>query len=230
MGLMIDIEKRLRFIEKFYNTTSAPFRKTIPQIEVNNSIGLDRENLDAYEEASDSLTVIGNCCLCMTQACLQLYLKTYVDPENSSWWWGHGLLQDRVANKKGKSSFERYRRLFLEDLGIDWEESPVRLSDLEQLNLTRDDLNHNIDPLKFEVERTASHRHRFPAGLFTSEMLLNLELDWVYVDQEKLHTAVGLVREFCYWLEDIRERFLSGLGQGRVDNPSERYRSSLNHD
>lgn len=48
-----------------------------------------------------------------------------------------------LAKKEGQSWFGRYRLLFLEDLLIDWNDGPVPPLQLEQLNLTRNDLIHS---------------------------------------------------------------------------------------
>jgi len=40
-------------------------------------------------------------------------------------------LPERLASKKAKSWFERYRLLFLDDMGIDWHKGPVKLDDLD---------------------------------------------------------------------------------------------------
>lgn len=73
-------------------------------------------------------------------------------------------LQTCVGQKKG-NWFQRYRLLFLDDLGVEWERGPASLADLEQLNLTRDDLIHNIDMMSFTVERVEKQAERFPTGL-----------------------------------------------------------------
>ena len=98
-------------------------------------------------------------CLCMVQASLQAYLRECIGPLGS-YWRNAEELQLELSKKQGKSWFGRYRLLFL-DLGIDWEKGPVPLSDLEQLNLTRDDLIHNIDMMSLNVERIEKKSPQF---------------------------------------------------------------------
>ena len=66
--------------------------------------------------------------------------------------------------------FERYHLFFRLEFGIDWESSPVRITDLEQTNLTRDDLVHNVDVTITYIYRAKSHAERFPQSVFADEM------------------------------------------------------------
>ncbi len=149
--------------------------------------------------------VIGQWCLCMVQASLQAYLRECIG-HLGSYWWDVERLRLELSKKQGKTWLGRYRLLFL-DLRIDWEKGPVSLSDLEQLNLTRDDLTHNIDMTTFSVERVEKHAKRFPSGLFTDELWHGLSIERIKVDTERLALAIHLVTNFCAWLDDIRCRY-----------------------
>lgn len=146
------------------------------------------------------------------QASLQAYLKAYVG-QSGAYWWNAKRLEKKLRDKPRKASwFEKYRLLFLDDLGIDWNSGPVSLDQLEQLNLTRNDLNHNLDVMSLIVSRTKEHAARFPVGLFTDDLwaresLKVFGIDHLKVDRTKLSLAVTLVEEFCTWLEGIRCRY-----------------------
>lgn len=83
----------------------------------------------------------------------------------------------------------------------------VAIADLEQLNLTRNDLTHSIDIMSFNVKRDEKHAERFPIGLFTDDLWKGLDIERIRVDRAKLELAIRLVRDFCTWLDGIRCRF-----------------------
>ncbi len=74
--------------------------------------------LEQYQEAAESIEVIGHWCLCMVYASLKAYLEGFIDAMARDFRNGSQLRQ-LLAAKKAKSWLERYRLLFVEDLGID---------------------------------------------------------------------------------------------------------------
>jgi hypothetical protein len=216
MDLLYFLDARLRFIEQLYDSAVRPFEETQRMIREQEPPYVDRRDpeggydeppfLREYQEASDSVLVLGHWCLCMVQATLQAYLRECVGTRGSVGW-NANRLQQELAKKKGGNWFGRYRLLFLEDLGIDWNEGPIALADLEQLNLTRDDLIHNMEMFSANVERCGDHVERFPKGLFADDLWMGLGLDRVNVDKAGLQLATRLVRDFCAWLDGIRCRY-----------------------
>lgn len=211
MDLLYFLDRRLQFIRNLYNSTVSVFEETKRKIEAGEPPFVDSRNpeyadepafLAEWQEADDSVMVIGHWCLCMVQASLQAYLKDCISPVGS-YWWDAKLLRLELNKKKGNNWFGRYRLLFL-DLGVDWEQGPVSLSALEQLNLTRDDLIHNIETASFNVERLEKHAKRFPTGLFVDDLWSDIVMERLRVDRDKLELAIRLVTEFCTWLDDIR--------------------------
>lgn len=206
MDLRYFLDERLKFIEQLYERAVAPFEETKRKITEGEPPFVDNRNpeyvsepafLNEFQQADDSITVIGHWCLCMVQASLQAYLREMIGPRGSLWWKAQALL-DRFNKKPGRNWFERYRRLFIDDLRIDWNNGPIPLSKLEQLNLTRDDLTHGMDIFSVNVKRNERHVERFPAGLFTDELWSAVGFERVKIDREKLQPAI------CTWLEDIR--------------------------
>jgi DNA-binding XRE family transcriptional regulator len=104
-------------------------------------------------------------------------------------------------------------------MGIDWSTGPVKLDELEQINLTRDDLIHNIDVTTQAVYKNERHAERYPEGLFTDEMWRQMAMPRkIKVGREELSTALQIVDSFCGWLEDIRlhyKRYLESLPEAR---------------
>lgn len=212
MDLLYFLKARLTFIERLYESAVSPFEETMRKIDAGEPPYVDERDpeyvsepafLEEWQEANDSVMVIGHWCLCMVQAALKAYLKEFIGPTGSMWWRPKVLLS-RLSTKQGGNWFGRYQMLFSDDLGIDLAKSPVPISELEQLNLTRDDLMHSMDIFSVNVKRVEKHVQRFPIGLFTDERWSGLGFEQVRIDRAKLELAIRLVREFCTWLEDIR--------------------------
>jgi hypothetical protein len=143
----------------------------------------------------------------MVQASLQTYLQDSISPYGAYWWKPAALIALLSQIKKADSKFQRYRLLFRDHLGIDWEKGPVAIADLEQLNLTRNDLIHQIEIGGFSVKRDEKHAERFPIGLFTDDLWKGLDIERIRVDRAKLELAIKLVTDFCTWLDGIRCRY-----------------------
>lgn len=214
MDLLYFLKERLRFIEQLYDGAISPFEETKRKIEDHEAPYVDNRDpeyvsepafLSEWQQADDSIMVIGHWALCMVQASLKAYLQGCIGPTGSIWW-RPKILLSLLAKKQSKSWFGRYQLLFFEDLGIDWSKGPASLSELEQLNLTRDDVIHNVDVLSMSVERAEKHAERYPVGLFTDEMWAKAGLERVIVDKKKLGVAIELVERFCTWIEGIRIR------------------------
>lgn len=211
MDLLYFLKERLKFIQSLYDSTVSSFEEIKRKIEAGEPPYVDRRNpeyadgpafLEEWQDADDSAMVIGHWCLCMVQASIQAYLRDWISPLGA-YWWDPKQLQAELGRKKGDNWFERYRLLFL-DLGIDWQKGSVPLSKLEELNLTRNDLIHNIDMMSFNVQRDEKHVERYPTGLFTDDLWRELGSERLKVDRDNLAIAIRIVTDFCSWLEDIR--------------------------
>ena len=212
MDLLYFLRSRLRFIEHLYDSAVAPLEETKGKIDAGEPPYVDQRDpeyadepafLEEWQQAEDSMIVVGYWCLCMVQASLQAYLKECIGP-GGSLWWNSKQLHDELLKKPGGSWFGRYRLLFLENLGIDWNMGPVSVAELEQLNLTRNDLLHKVDMISTSIERDEVHIERYPTGLFTNEPWTALGIERVRINKPKLQLAIRLVSEFCAWLDGIR--------------------------
>ena len=235
MDLLHFLTQRLRFIQNLYDSAIRPFEETKRQIDAGEAPYVDESDpkdydgeprfLAEWQAAEDAIMVVGHWCLCMVQATLQTYLRDCVSPLGVLWW-DSSELKTQLSQKRG-NWFERYRLLFLDDLYIDWNTGPVPLADLEQLNLTRDDLIHNIDMGTFSVERVDKHAERFPTGLFIDDLWRGSVVERVRIEKDKLALAIRLVTEFCTWLDSIRceyPRYVDAMLAGepwtpRADDP-----------
>jgi hypothetical protein len=222
MDVLYFLRRRLRFTSNLYDQATAPFRETIRKIEAQEPPYVDPRNpedddlsepffLEEYQEAGESIEVIGHWCLCMVYASFKAFLAEYMS-EIARDYQGLGDLKEKLAARKNKNWFERYRLLFLEDMGIDWRKGPVKLSELEHLNLARDDVTHNVDVMSMYVYQTDRHAERYPKGLFVDEVWLNLNLGGrIKVGRDELTAGLGMVDDFCAWLEDIRVHYRAYL-------------------
>lgn len=225
MDLQYFLETRLIFIAHLYDSATAPFEETKRKIDNGEEPYVDTRDpewadgpafLSEWQEADNAAAVIGHWCLCMVQASLQAYLKESISPLGSTYWDSEGLVS-ALPQKQGGNWFGRYSLLFREELKIDFNAGPVPLSDLEQLNLTRDDLIHNVSLLTEIVSRTEKHAQRYPIALFPDDLWTALGTERIRVTKEKLDTATRLVRDFCAWLDGIRCSYPQWLHDRRND-------------
>lgn len=97
---------------------------------------------------------------------------------------------------------ERYRTFFLEKYEIDWGDGPIPLRDLEEINLTRDDIHHSEQEFGMARRMNQKHFNRFPEGLFSDELDLQIHGEWglypprIYVTTENLVEAIRRVEVF----------------------------------
>ena len=215
MDILAGLSDKLRFIERFYESASNPFRETKRKIESGEEPFTSRpfdpetvtgepEFLEEWIEADDSLNLVGQAALNLVQTSLREYLDAFIfrspPPE--------GL------EPTGKNWVERRKSLFLEAYAIDWASGPVPISDLEEINLTRNDIQHTETPFgAFGLTRRQSdeHRTRFPHGLFVHEIDRQLataagdaSMGRIYVTRENLKEAIQRVERFCEFLEEHR--------------------------
>lgn len=219
MDILWFLRRRLQFVSTLYNGATDSFQETIRKIKAGEPPYVDRRNpehddvsepafLEEYQEASESIEAIGHWCLCMAYASLKAFLETFIEEMARDFSSALGDLPAKLAAKKGKSWFERHRLLFLEDLRIDWAKAPVKVDDLEQINLARDDVVHNVDVTTAYIYQTEKHAERYPKGLFVDELWVTLGLGGrVRIGRDELTNALALVDAFCTWLEEIRVRY-----------------------
>ena len=154
--------------------------------------------------ADDSLNLVGQAALNLVQASLREYLDGFV----------FRFKPPADVKPKGDNWFERRRNLFKEAYGIEWEKGPVALADLDEINVTRNDIHHRDVPFGLfglTVVQREKHRTRFPLGLFVHDIDRQLEQEMsgasmgrIYVTGENLREAIRRVEKFCEYLEDHR--------------------------
>ena len=236
MDLLYFLTRRLEFVQKLYECAVEPFEETLRKINAQEPPYVwngdperyygDPPFLEEAQEAGDSVMVIGHWCLCMVEASLQAYLRDSISPIGAIRWNSSALRRrlGQISMKKKKASwFDKYRLLFFGELRIDWNKGPVSLKDLEQLNLTRNSLVHEISMLSFNVKRDRKHAEKYPTGLFTDDLWASIGMERIHVDRAKLELAIELVNDFCAWLEGIRchyPRYVRAIDAGEPWPPA----------
>jgi hypothetical protein len=92
----------------------------------------------------------------------------------------HGALRDYLnwfvkltgvkLTASGANWLERYKNHFAVAYGIDFEKGPVQLSDLEEINMARNDFEHEGQAFGMTRLQTKEHQRRFPLGMFVHEV------------------------------------------------------------
>jgi len=170
MDIQAGLRDKLRFIERHYAAASAPFRETKRKIDAGEDPfeppPFDAETatdfrppfLEQWQEANESLNIEGEVALQLVQGALREYLSSFIN------------LYGDPLTASGKNWLRLYRKHFLETHGIDWEEGPVPLDELEEVNLARNDVEHGGDPFGKTRRLPQDNGLRFAAGHFVDEI------------------------------------------------------------
>jgi len=209
---------RLQFTEKFYETAAEPFlaeMKKIEQVEEPytevDPEGGEPPYQHEWNDCYESLDVLGQHCIGMLGTSLRLYLDSYTERMNKL---GINLKYKRRDNK---GWLHDYKKLFLEEMKIDWDKSPVNIGILEQILLARNDFEHNTDIATMAVYQNEKHFEKYKDSFFADNMELQLYrgkgsegeeflpfAPWhLNVSHEQLLKAIEEVRNFCAWLEAV---------------------------
>lgn len=223
MDILYFLKRRLDFIKRFCDTAAEPFQTTKRKIEngqepfVPKDIESGEPEYDSeWGECEDSLDVLGQCCLSLVKASLQAYLEKWALRMGGEYPNVFPDVRSKLTKKKGDRGWlGMYQRVFLEQFGIDWNKSPVPVSVLEEIVLTRNDFEHNVDIAVPRIRQSDEHSKRFPRPIFADEFEVAIFKDpevpeeeraippWrLTVDRTKLHLVTDAVRNFCEWLED----------------------------
>jgi hypothetical protein len=210
MDILAQLKDRLRFIERLYITTFTPFAETKRKIDAGESPFIppyfdpDRDDpdempfQDEWEEADDALNLVGQFAVSLVQTSLRQYLDAFI------------LLSGRTAPSGPGHWFPRYKQLFLDAYGVDWQAGPVPLNEIEELNLARNDIQHPGFEFGMNRKRSKVHQSRFPQGLFADVAGQALRLEDLVVSADSLREAIRRVECFCEFLDKNRNPYWSG--------------------
>lgn len=190
MDILSGLKDKLRFIERYYVTVSKLFLERQTKIQETDGA------VEEWMEADESLNLLRQSALQLVHRALRDYLNCFVAvtrlrPPSSKNWWGS------------------YKEYFLRTFGIDWEDGPVSPSELEEINLVRNDSEHGSEAIGMDRRQSEDHQQRFPNGLFVDEfdVLPQIIEGWprrIYVSAESLIECIRRVEVFCEFLEENR--------------------------
>lgn len=211
MDLLAGLKDKLRFIERHYYAASEPFRETKRKIDVAEEpfapppFDPETDDLDEppflseWIEAYESLNIEGQAALKLVSNALHEYLRSFAE-----------VYKSRVP-MRGRSWFERYKNHFLQAYGIDFDQSPIPLEELEEINLARNDAEHGGEAFGMTRRQSDEHLLRFPDGLFVEEidrqMARSSSDAWpgrIFVTETGLKEAIRRVETFCKFIDAQR--------------------------
>lgn len=211
MDILAGLRGKLRFVERHYAAASEPFRETKrkiqageypfepPSIDPETATDFEPPFLEEWQDATESLNIEGQAALKLVQSALHKFLDSFVQTYKIP----------LPPKKKNESWFERYKIHFRDGYGIDWDMAPVPVSELEEVNLARNDSEHREDPLGMTRRQSEEHARRFPEGLFVDEFDKQYLAghSWpgrIEVTNASLREAIRRVESFCEFLDSRR--------------------------
>lgn len=208
------LKLRLDFIRQLHERSCAPFvlikqqiEDEVPPYEPPYTEDGEPPFLGEWLEADESIQALGYACISMLAASLQLFLKTWEKEL------GKPVQPQYKALFKKKGWMNGYRQYFIDILGIDYANAPIKMIRLEEIvrarnivqhpdfissnmvSFTDDDLKVLQEPfLSSEVDRRMSRS-------FSSEGRWFLPLN-LHVPPEKFMIALNDVARFAAWLDE----------------------------
>ena len=222
------LQDHLGFIGRFYKAAAEPFETTLRKIEEGEEpfeppryapedyVGPEYY-LHAAMEAQKCLGVLGNCCLGLLEKALHDYLREFIKRE-----------ADVLSNEDLASVLRKYRRskdswftcycnFLIDRTKFEWARSSVTFERIEQINLSRNDLNHHDQMICVTQPRQSEqHFEKYPVSRFAREWEIDafsgeedkpqspLTID---ITREKLSAAIADVQQFCAFVEDHRTKW-----------------------
>lgn len=205
---------RLDFIKNFYEVSSKPFEQL--KFDIENGVTpyeppYAEDGEPPFEllwnQANDSLTLLGGACISMLGGSLHVFLDTLVKL--------HG---DEEAFKKTKSVngwWGKHQNYFKNAGNIDFKDSGCDMALLEEIILARNRVQHPDNLTGTNANYLAKDLEKVPSPFFVNETeseILNRLGDgdggWlvsptVYVDLVKLTKAIDEVRKLGRWLDQL---------------------------
>ncbi len=203
--LLDDLNGRLGFIGRFYLKGVQPFettqRKIVREKEAYLSRGNDAPGFidEDWNDATKCVQVLGQCCLGLLEKALHDYLRNVID--------GHG----GAGEKKPGNWFKRYCDFLTQRTTFEWARSPVSYSQLEQINLSRNDCSHDLEINSEQPVQSQKHFKTHPRSRFGDELerairtaMDGREPDFpisLSVTKHALFSAFADVKRFCEFVE-----------------------------
>ncbi len=207
------LNRRLDFVRQLYTRSSAPFEDIRIKIEKNEEPFVSAYSEDdeppfmlEWQDAGDSIDVLGHACLCILASTLQAYLHTCAS-----------RYCEKLSDKDRKRIFRKgwvkgYDHIFTETFGITFADGPVSIAVLEDIVLTRNSIQHGLEITNNRPKHAQSIRGAVPSVFLDArevELLERLDPDaqtWlfppaVHVSQTSLEETIKAVEIFVAWLD-----------------------------
>jgi len=90
---------------------------------------------------------------------------------------------------------------------------PVPTSEIEETNVTRNDIQHTGQEFGMARRQSKEHNRRFPDGIFTHDIDREMYASWedpqprIYITAEDLQEGIRRVEAFCEYLDTHRRFF-----------------------
>jgi hypothetical protein len=208
------LSTHLAFIRRFYEATADPFENRKKKIENGEEPFTPNRAPEDYDgpeyelewhEADEFLRVLGQCALGLLEKGLHDYLRHFAVSEE----WAQQKLD------KG-NWFKKYCAALEENTAFNWSNSPVSYEKLEQINLSRNDLSHDLRLGRIRSPQNKDHFARYPNSAFAEELEVAYSVasgdtpdePWsLNVTREALFAHIEFVRQFCAFVEQHRTIF-----------------------
>jgi hypothetical protein len=157
MDILKVLDDRLAFIRFFYFTASEPFELIRREyIRVKGPSDDDApDQFDEWQRATKGLEVIGQCSVGLVAKAIEDYLRQFV------------LRQvGKMPSLSGKSRFEKYEKFLLTNTAFNWGACPIGRDRIEQINLCRNDFQHDPSIDSDQPKQTDQHFQKYPLPRF----------------------------------------------------------------
>ena len=208
------LRARIAFIRRFYDTAAEPFVETKRKIEAQEppfvpGCSEDEEPpfLAEWQEADESLCILGYHCVSMLATALHLFLKEWEVRLGSA------IDKSLVTVFKNDGWLKGYRAHFEHVARIRFEDAPAQLGMLAELVLARNRIQHPGTITNQRAAYSATDMSKLPSAFFVDERemaLIGANEDaptWLFtptlrVTAEKLRLILGEVEAFGGWLDE----------------------------
>lgn len=212
MDVLFWFKERTGFIRRFYEQASAPFDERTANIEAGEppfEAPYDESDEPPYyvewEEAKESVEVLGQTCLSMLSASLKLYFVTWekelpvcMSADERKRLFKHGFL-------------DGYKACLGTLVGVPWDECPADLELVEQVVLARNAVQHPVDITRLRPLHPSRDLRKRRSPFFMDDLGRAYtegdfaEIAWlnpaVSVSAKQLFAAVEETESLVDWLE-----------------------------
>ncbi len=205
---------RLEFVKNFYEVSAQPFAAIKHAIEdgtppYEHPYAEDGESpfQETWNQANDSLTLLGGACISMIGGALHVYMDTLVKL--------YGNVETFNKTKSDGGWWNRYQSYFKAAGNIDFRESGCDMAVVEEIVLARNRVQHPGSLTSNIAQYLDSDLKKMRSPLFIREAeaefikrLGDGDDSWllpptVYVDWERLNTAIEEVKRLGSWLDEL---------------------------